>query len=120
MADDGDAVGGHEQDGFAAEQRRDAVAFLVAIDGLVAFAVNDYAVVEEQVVVVREGELGFLEQGEGGEPAGVDVQDAGGVRVLQMNAGVNVQGDLAELASATEDPAIEVANDEGAGGEFLE
>ena len=53
-ADHGHAMAAHDHDGLVAHQPRDAVAFLVAVHGLVALAVIDGAVIEQQRVVVGE------------------------------------------------------------------
>jgi hypothetical protein len=75
----------------------------VVAGGGVAALVDLDAVVQQEVVMVGEGEFGVGEEGEGGQVLRVDVQDAGGGRVAEMNAGVDVEGDFAEFAFAAED-----------------
>ena len=82
--------------------------------------VEDHAVIDQQVVVVGERELGVLQQGERGEVLRMDVDDAGGVGLVEMDAGVDVERHLAQLALAAHDAPVEVADDQRRGGELVE
>ena len=117
---DGDAVAAHDEDAGAFHGFGEAVALGVVEGGDVAALVDLDAVVQQEVVVVGESQPGFGQEREGGQVLRVDVQDAGGGGVAQVDAGVDVESDFSQFALAAQDFPVQVADDEFAGGEFLE
>ena len=51
----------HQHDGLVAHEARDAVALAIVMHGLAAFVVIDRAIVQQQAVMVRQGELSALD-----------------------------------------------------------
>ena len=99
---------------------RAAVALAIVMHGLVAVVVIDRAVVQQQAVMVRQGELSALDHRQRGEVAGVHMHHAGGLRVGQVYSSVDVEGYAAHLALAAQHAAGQVADVEVAGAQFLE
>jgi hypothetical protein len=119
-ADGRDAVMGHDHDRPVAQQIGDAVALLVVRDRLIAGAVVDDPVVEQQVVVVHELEFAVGEQRQRRQIGRMDMHDAGRAGLAQMDARMDVERDLAQFPRAAHDIAVEIADDQRTGGDLLE
>src|SRR5260370_34064959 len=77
------------------------------------------AVVEDQVIVVRQRHPSALDERRRGEVLGMDMKHALGPRIGEMDAGVDVEGYLAQLALTTQHLTVEIAGDEVARGDLL-
>ena len=117
---DGHAVAAHDEHACAVHGLGQAVALGVVAGGSVATLVDPHPVVQQQIVVVGQRQLWLLQQRQRGQVLRMDMQHAGGGGVAQVDAGVDVEGHLAQLAGAAQHAALQVADDEVACGQLLE
>src|ERR1700730_5697725 len=69
-------------------------------------------VVQHDAILMGERQLTALQHRQRGEVLRMDVQDASGLRVHLVKAGVNMEGNLPELAFALENIAPKIAQNE--------
>ena len=112
-------VAAHDQCCSLAEQAGDAVALFVVVDAAIHLVVVGDAIVEQQVVGVGQGESTAFDQGERRRIWRMYVQDHLRLRMLEVDARMNVVGHLAQLALARDDIAFQIADEEIARTNFM-
>ena len=116
----GHAMAAHQHDGLIAHQPRNAVPFFIAMHRLIAFIIINRAVIQQQVVVMRKRKFSALHHGKRCQMPWMDMDHAGRCRIGEVNARVDVKGNLTQFAAAAQHAPFQITNNQIRCLQFLE